>query len=339
MKMVNFKFLSLIVLSCIFFHDINAQIDYSKYDIYQRAELKPNYVLAWSVDSIDVKVNTTKCQTFKTVSNGNVKTWSNISVEIANKTGRDLVYSKQQTIDVAIKHLAEWDNKLFNTAVDGSRYIEIIITKQVISGKDTAYVFPKGQTWTYDKRVTLVIPKYRNIGKSSNYYAEYTGCKKPYTPEELEIFDFENEKKEAFLTAKFKSVEKLDQKNGKVTIQFDIPFFKKYKLYINDQFIGDFKRGDYYAFEFISNQKIVIKANTKKVSKTSVNKELEFKPGYSYFYVIHAYSLTGKMKELFDDYITLINPDYIPGFLEDKGISRKNFTPAEKKLITGKTLP
>lgn len=313
--------------------------DYTKYDIYQRAELQPDFKQAWSTDSIDVKVNTTKCNTFNTASNGNVKTWSNVSVEIANNTGRDLVYTKQQTVDISIRHLAEWDNKLFNTAVDGNREIDIIITKQVIKGKDTTYVFPKGQTWTFDKRVTLLIPGSRNIGKGSNYYAEYKGCSKPYTPQELAILDFEKEKKEAFLKAKFKSVDKLDQKNGKVTLQFDIPLLKKYQLYINNELIGEFKRGDYYEFEFASNQKITIKTTTKKASSADINKEIEFKMGYSYFYVIHAHDISGTMKEFFDDYITLINPNFIPKIVEEKGITKTNFTPTSDRLIKGKLLP
>jgi hypothetical protein len=332
---ITFLFVSFALLA----QQENKVKDYSQYDIYQRAELQPDFKQAWSIDSIHVKVNTSKCQTFKIASNGNIRTWSNISVEIANNTGRDLVYTKQQTVDISIRHLAEWDNKLFNTAVDGSREIDIVITKQVIKGNDTTYVFPKGLTWTFDKTVTLLIPEYRKINKASNYYAEYKGCSKPYTPQELEILDFEKEKKGAFLKAKFKSVDKLDQKNGRVTLQFDIPLLKKYQLYINNELIGEFKRGDYYEFEFASNQKITIKTTTKKASSADINKEIEFRTGYSYFYVIHAHTLTGSMKELFDDYITLINPNFIPKFLEDNGVTKTNFTPPADRLTTGKTMP
>jgi hypothetical protein len=334
------KIISVILFQLITYLNVFPQKDYTQYDIYQRAELQPDFVQAWSTDSIDVKVNTTKCHTFSTKSNGNVKTWSTVSVEIANNSGRELVYSKQQTVDIKIRHLAEWDNKLFNTAEDGNREIDIIITKQEIKGNDTSYIFPKGLTWTFEKRVALIIPAYRKIGKGSNYYAEYKGCSKPYTPQELAILDVEKAKKEAFLQAKFKSVNKLEQSNGKVTIQFDIPLLKKYQLYINDELIGEFKRAYCYEFEFASDQKINIKTTAKKATKYDINKEIEVKTGYSYYYAIHTYDFNTEIwQELFEDYITLINPNFIPKVLEDRGIYKSNFTPIEEKLIKGNTLP
>ncbi len=235
--------------------------------------------------------------------------------------------------------MAEWDDRVFADATNGSRPLSIIITKETIKGKDTLHVFPKGQTWTFEKRVYLLIPPSRKINEKSNYYAEFTSSALPLTPNESKVYDAENEKKEAFLQAKFKSVEKLNQKNGKVTLQFDIPLLKKYQLYVNNELIGEFKRRDYYEFEFSSNQKISFKTTTKKASNADINKEIEFKTGYAYFYAIHAFEINGDLKAYYDDYMVLINPNYIPKILEDKGIQKSNYSPSPDRITKGKTLP
>jgi hypothetical protein len=84
----------LVVLSFVITNKWFAQVDYSKYDIYQRAELKPNYIEAWSRDSIKINVQTSKCNSFTTKALGNVKTSSNVNIEIINNTGRDLIYKR-----------------------------------------------------------------------------------------------------------------------------------------------------------------------------------------------------------------------------------------------------
>ncbi|MFN5459865.1 MAG: hypothetical protein ACK5AY_08145, partial [Bacteroidota bacterium] len=281
-------------------------------DIHKYVSLKPDFIEKWSTDSIEVKFNSDKCLVFSAVKSDYNKAQTRVFIEIKNNTGRDLIYKEKKTVDISIRHLAEWQDRLFGDVTNGSRTIDIIITKQVIKGKDTLYVFPKNQTWSFDDKIKLLIPTSRNIDRQ-NYFAEHTGSSFPFLPHEAKIIDQEKEKKEIYLEKKFKSPEKNNSKDlGTVTLQFDIPLFKKYKLYINDKYIDQFKRGKYYKFDFKKEQKIKIKGLTKKMKETGIDHEFNLKPGYDYFFTLHEYNIKGKMAELFDPHITLVNKNYIP---------------------------
>lgn len=306
-------------------------------DLYKYSDLKPNFIEKWSFDSIDVKFNADRCFVSSREKSGYSKAKSKVYIEIKNNTGRDLIYKKKKTVDVSIRHLAEWLDRLFNDATDGSRSIDIVVTKEIIKGKDTLYVFPKNQTWVFEDKITLLIPSNRDINRD-NYYPEYTGSSYPVLPNEALIIDEEKNKKQIYLEKKFKSAEKNNSKIGKVMLQFDMPIFKKYNLFINDELIGEFQRGDYYSFEFKKEQDIRIKVLSKKMKETGINHEFKFKPGYDHFFTLHTYKMTGKMAELFNQNITIVNAKYIPKVLEKQGITATNFTPSENAIRVGKSL-
>jgi hypothetical protein len=306
-------------------------------EIYKYSNLKPDFIQKWSSDSIEVKFKADRCLVFSKVKSDYNKAKSKVYVEITNKTGRDLVYKTKKTVDVSIRHLAEWLDRLFNDATNGSRSIDIVVTKELIKGKDTLHVFPKNQTWVFEDKITLMIPTSRNIDKY-NYYPEHTGTSYPLLPKEASIIDGERQKEQVYLEKKFKSAEKNNSKTGKVMLQFDMPLFKKYYLYINDQSIGLFQRGDYYSFDFKTEQKVRIKLLSKKMKETDVNHEFTLKPGYDHFFTLHTYNFSGKMAELFSPNITIVNSNYIPKALIDKGITKSNFTPAESAIRTGQSL-
>jgi hypothetical protein len=182
-----------------------------------------------------------------------------------------------------------------------------------------------------------LIPSTRDINRD-NYYPEYTGSSYPVLPNEALIIDEEKNKKQVYLEKKFKSAEINNSKIGKVMLQFDMPIFKKYNLFINDELVGEFQRGDYYYFEFKKEQDIRIKVLSRKMKETGINHEFRFKPGYDHFFTLHTYKMSGKMAEIFNQNITIVNSKYIPKVLEKQGITERNFTPAESAIRVGKSL-
>jgi hypothetical protein len=323
---------TIFILIITFSISLKAQVD-----IYEYCDLKPNFIQYWSFDSIDVKFNSDRCLVYSNVKNDCNKAKSKVYIEIKNNTGRDLIYKKHKYVNVSIRHLAEWLDRLFNDGTNGSRDLDIKVTKEIINGKDTLYVFPKNQTWVFEEKITLLIPISRSINRD-NYYPEYTGSSYPLLPNEELIIDQEKEKKQIYLEKKFKTPEKNNLEFGKVMLQFDMPFLKKYNLYINDQLIDLFKRGDYYAFDFKTEQSIKIKVLTKKMNETGIDHEFKLKTGYDHFFTLHTYKFSGKMAELFNPFITIVNPKYIPKALKNVDITEKNFTPAESDIRRGNSL-